>query len=50
MINFQSYINKMTIVLSVDEETIPDPHLLCDDIVQSLNLIKEAVVARGLVK
>ncbi|VVA27389.1 PREDICTED: O-acyltransferase [Prunus dulcis] len=50
VINFQSYINKMTIVLSVDEETIPDPHLLCDDIVQSLNLIKEAVVARGLVK
>ncbi|CAL8123720.1 unnamed protein product [Prunus armeniaca] len=50
MINFQSYINKMTIVLSVDEETIPDPHLLCDDIVQSLNLVKEAVVARGPVK
>ncbi|KAG6730304.1 hypothetical protein I3842_01G073400 [Carya illinoinensis] len=50
MINFQSYINKMTIVLSVDEGTIPHPSELCDDIVHSLELIKNAVIAKGLVK
>ncbi|XP_022759586.1 O-acyltransferase WSD1-like [Durio zibethinus] len=48
MINFQSYIDKMTIVLSVDEGTIPNPHQLCDDIVESLGLIKDAVLTRGL--
>ncbi|XP_076898687.1 wax ester synthase/diacylglycerol acyltransferase 5-like [Bidens hawaiensis] len=50
MINFQSYVNKMTIVLSVDENTIPDPQKLLDDIEASLKLIKEAVYAKGLVK
>lgn len=50
MINFQSYVNKMTIVLSVDENTIPDPHKLLDDLEESLKLIKEAVYAKGLVK
>ncbi|XP_071716847.1 wax ester synthase/diacylglycerol acyltransferase 11-like [Rutidosis leptorrhynchoides] len=48
MINFQSYVNKMTIVLSVEENTIPDPHKLLDDFEGSLKLIKEAVYARGL--
>ncbi|KAK8630927.1 hypothetical protein V6N13_079698 [Hibiscus sabdariffa] len=48
MINFQSYIDKMTIVLSVDEGTIPDPGQLCEDIVESLRLIKEAALTRGL--
>lgn len=50
MINFQSYINKMTVVLAVDEEVIPDPHQLCDDIVESLKLVKEAAITQGLVK
>ncbi|XP_057980208.1 wax ester synthase/diacylglycerol acyltransferase 11-like isoform X2 [Malania oleifera] len=50
MMNFQSYVNKMSIVLSVDEGTIPDAHQLCEDLVESLNLIKHAVVSRGLVK
>ncbi|CAI0562041.1 unnamed protein product [Linum tenue] len=35
----------MTVVLSVDESTIPDPHQLCDDIVHSLELIKNAVIS-----
>ncbi|KAJ8528989.1 hypothetical protein K7X08_035824 [Anisodus acutangulus] len=48
MINCQSYINKMTIVLSVDESVIPDPHQLADDFEQSLKLFKDAVVERGL--
>ncbi|KMT20304.1 hypothetical protein BVRB_1g003070 [Beta vulgaris subsp. vulgaris] len=50
MINFQSYINKMTVVLAVDEEVIPDPHQLCDDIVESLKLVKEAAITQGLLK
>lgn len=48
MVNFQSYINKMTIVLSVDENVFPDPYKLCDDIAESLKLVKDAVVKRGL--
>lgn len=43
MINFQSYVNKMTFIISADEETIQDPHQLCQDIVESLEHIKDAV-------
>lgn len=43
MIHVVSYVDKVTFVLSVDEETIPDPHQLCDDLQHSLNLIKDAV-------
>ncbi|XP_055808105.1 wax ester synthase/diacylglycerol acyltransferase 11-like isoform X2 [Solanum dulcamara] len=50
MINFQSYIDKMLIVVSVDENAIPDPQQLLDDFEDSLNLIKNAVIERGLVK
>ena len=48
MVNFQSYVNKMTMVLSVDETTISDPLQLCDDIAESLKLIKDVVIERGL--
>ncbi|OIT25940.1 PREDICTED: O-acyltransferase WSD1-like isoform X2 [Nicotiana attenuata] len=50
MINIQSYINKMIIVVSVDESAIPDPQQLLDDFETSFNLIKDAVVEKGLVK
>ncbi|KAL3325847.1 hypothetical protein AABB24_036863 [Solanum stoloniferum] len=50
MINFQSYINKMIIVVSVDENAIPDPHQLLDDFEDSLNLIKNAIIEKGLIK
>lgn len=50
MINFQSYINKMIIAVSVDENAIPDPHQLLDDFEDCLNLIKDTVIKRGLVK
>ncbi|KAL8160050.1 hypothetical protein V2J09_001587 [Rumex salicifolius] len=43
-----SYVDKMTIVASVDEDVIPDGRQLLDDIVESLGLIKEAVLAKGL--
>ncbi|XP_019188382.1 PREDICTED: O-acyltransferase WSD1-like isoform X2 [Ipomoea nil] len=49
MINFQSYINKMTMVLSVDENVIPNPHQLLDDLEMSLKLIKDATLANSLV-
>lgn len=49
MINFQSYANKMSIVLSVDEKTVTDPHQLIHDIIGSLKSIKDAVVSRDLV-
>ncbi|KAF4384563.1 hypothetical protein F8388_003870 [Cannabis sativa] len=39
----QSYVNKMSVSVAVDENTIPDPHQLCDDIAQSLTLIKDIV-------
>ncbi|KAI3902890.1 hypothetical protein MKX01_040117 [Papaver californicum] len=45
-INYQSYVNKMTIVLAVDEKAVPDPHRLCDDLEESLKLIKDAVSAK----
>lgn len=50
MINFQSYVNKMTLVLAVDEQAVPDPHQLCDDIADSLELVKDAAITQGLVK
>ena len=40
MIHVVSYTDKVTFVLSVDEETIPDPHKLCDDLQESLDIIK----------
>ncbi|XVF33171.1 hypothetical protein REPUB_Repub17cG0145600 [Reevesia pubescens] len=48
MINFQSYVDKMSIVVSVDEKTIPNPYQLCDDIGESLQLIKDELLATGL--
>lgn len=41
-VHYQSYINKLTMVLSVDELAIPDPHLLLEDLDESLKLIKDA--------
>ncbi|CAN1250599.1 Wax ester synthase/diacylglycerol acyltransferase 5 [Linum perenne] len=49
-IHFQSYCNKMTVSLAVDPEVIPDPHVLCDDIEDSLKVIKEAVVKKFVQK
>ncbi|KAF4365024.1 hypothetical protein F8388_001772 [Cannabis sativa] len=46
VVNFKSYINKMTVVLSVEESVIPDPHQLCGDTVESLKLLKHSVVEK----
>lgn len=47
MLNFQSYVNKITMVLSVDESVLPDPHQLLDDLEESLKLIKDAALAKS---
>ncbi|KAF3599804.1 hypothetical protein F2Q69_00035918 [Brassica cretica] len=41
--HFQSYMNKMTVSLTVDPTDISDPHRLCDDWEESLRSIKAAV-------
>ncbi|CAK9168725.1 unnamed protein product [Ilex paraguariensis] len=43
MIHVVSYVDKLTFILSADEETIPDPHQLGDDLEDSLKLIMAAV-------
>ncbi|KAK9070803.1 hypothetical protein SSX86_011205 [Deinandra increscens subsp. villosa] len=40
MIHVVSYMDKVMFVISADEETIPDPHKLCDDLEESLRIIK----------
>ncbi|XP_074359882.1 wax ester synthase/diacylglycerol acyltransferase 11-like [Apium graveolens] len=42
LIHVISYSDKISFVLSTDEDTIPDPHSLCDDLEESLKLIKAA--------
>ncbi|XP_010520978.1 PREDICTED: O-acyltransferase WSD1-like isoform X2 [Tarenaya hassleriana] len=46
-LHFQSYAKKMIIIVAVDPTVIPDPHQLCDDLVESLSLFKSAVLERG---
>ncbi|XP_050236438.1 wax ester synthase/diacylglycerol acyltransferase 5-like isoform X2 [Mercurialis annua] len=46
-IHYQSYFNKMTIVVTVDPDVIPNPHKLCDHLEESLNIIKNAVLDEG---
>lgn len=45
-IHWQSYGDKMILVLTVDPSVIPDPHKLCTDLEVSLKLIKDAVIQR----
>ncbi|GJV46766.1 O-acyltransferase WSD1 [Tanacetum coccineum] len=44
MIHIVSYMDKLTFVISADEETIPDPQQLCDDLEESLYLIKRSAL------
>ncbi|KAJ0885441.1 putative transferase [Helianthus annuus] len=50
MIHILTYMDKMMFVISADEETIPDPHRLCDDLEESLNLIKTTALLRENMK
>ncbi|KAK8542436.1 hypothetical protein V6N12_015033 [Hibiscus sabdariffa] len=48
-IHIISYEKKISVVLSVDDNIIPDPYNLCDDIEETLKLIKNTTVSlRGL--
>ncbi|XP_057997539.1 wax ester synthase/diacylglycerol acyltransferase 8-like isoform X2 [Hevea brasiliensis] len=44
VIHVVSYASKMKITLSVDKNIIPDPYQLCDDLQNSLDLMKNAVI------
>lgn len=48
MIHFQSYMNGVEMVLAVDEESIPNPHQQCQDLVDAVALIKDAVTQNNL--
>ncbi|KAL6541509.1 hypothetical protein OROGR_010995 [Orobanche gracilis] len=50
VIHYQSYADKLVIVMSADEKLIPNPHQLCDDLVKSFENIKEAVIKKANVK
>nr|GEW43963.1 O-acyltransferase WSD1-like [Tanacetum cinerariifolium] len=45
MITAVSYVDKVTFAVSVDDEIVRDPQNLCDDLQESLHLIKTAVLA-----
>ncbi|XP_050378319.1 wax ester synthase/diacylglycerol acyltransferase 5-like [Argentina anserina] len=47
-LHFQSYADKMTICISADPDVYPDPEQLLDDLADSLKLIRDAVVDKGL--
>ncbi|XP_010428071.1 PREDICTED: O-acyltransferase WSD1-like [Camelina sativa] len=42
IINVQSYVDKLIINIGVDVEVIPDPHHLCDLIIEALHKMKSA--------
>ncbi|XP_012842408.1 PREDICTED: O-acyltransferase WSD1-like [Erythranthe guttata] len=50
VINYQSYGNKLVIAVAADEKLIPNPHQICDDLHNSLQVFKEAVIKKGLVQ
>ncbi|XP_023640296.1 O-acyltransferase WSD1 isoform X1 [Capsella rubella] len=50
IIHYVSYVNKIIINLAIDTTVIPDPHLLCDDLVESLNVIKLAASEKAVHK
>uniref|UniRef100_A0A7N0VK60 Diacylglycerol O-acyltransferase n=1 Tax=Kalanchoe fedtschenkoi TaxID=63787 RepID=A0A7N0VK60_KALFE len=45
LVHVTSYADKLTFALSVDEDTIPHPHLLCEDLDETLTLFKQALHA-----
>lgn len=49
-LHFQSYVDKMTLVVTTDPNVISDPDRVCDDIKDALLMFTDVVVARGLVK
>ncbi|RID69926.1 hypothetical protein BRARA_C01989 [Brassica rapa] len=50
IIHYVSYADKIIINLAVDTTVIPDPHVLCDNLVESLEIIKLSLLEKGLHK
>ncbi|PWA82124.1 O-acyltransferase, WSD1 domain-containing protein [Artemisia annua] len=50
LIHVFSYVDKVTFVVSANENTIPDPEKLCDDLQHSFHLIKTSFLSRGFAK
>ncbi|XP_074319825.1 wax ester synthase/diacylglycerol acyltransferase 11-like isoform X2 [Silene latifolia] len=48
IVHFQSYMDKMTLILAIDQDVIPDPQTLCDDIEESLRLAYKAIIEQNL--
>ncbi|CAD6237418.1 unnamed protein product [Miscanthus lutarioriparius] len=46
-VHYQSYMNSVKLVLSVDETQFPDSHRLLDDFAESLRLIRKAASCSG---
>ena len=42
IVHITSYVNKVIINLGVDLDVIPDPHHLCDHMVEALQMMKSA--------
>jgi hypothetical protein len=45
-VHYQSYMNIVKVVLSVDDAQFPDCHELLDDFAESLRLIRQAASTR----
>ncbi|CAN8284834.1 unnamed protein product [Cochlearia groenlandica] len=50
IIHYVTYVNKIIINLVVDTKVIQDPHILCGDFVESLNIIKLALLEKEVHK
>ncbi|ESQ43165.1 hypothetical protein EUTSA_v10015275mg, partial [Eutrema salsugineum] len=50
LIHFISYAEKMIISIGVDPTVIPDPHIICDEMEESLKAIKEALSVKNDIK
>ncbi|XP_010453319.1 PREDICTED: O-acyltransferase WSD1-like [Camelina sativa] len=48
LVHLMSYADKMIISMAFDPTVIPDPHMICDDMEESLKEIKAALHERGL--
>ncbi|KAL7106921.1 hypothetical protein ACP275_06G022200 [Erythranthe tilingii] len=50
IIHYKSYAKKLIISIAADEELVPNPHQLCDELHNSLLNFKETVIKKGLAK
>ncbi|XP_019084181.1 PREDICTED: O-acyltransferase WSD1-like [Camelina sativa] len=48
LVHLMSYADKMIISMAFDPTVIPDPHMICDDMEESLKEMKAALHERGL--